>query len=513
MRTRQPVQVIPLAVGDLTRGASAWSAQNPSQLYGARTIQSSVERSYGGSPFGEAGVARKWSRVANAGIDFGTSQVITQNAGVTILVVASPTAGAIMKVPFSQRVASGSYTQTDFVFNAASIDSLGATAGQLALTTYHNASGGVLAAGQIDGRAHCWVAGNGPANGYIFRDGAKQTLSASTRTSTFAAANQKLRIGNMADDASTSYVCDDPVYQMIFFDRLLPEAQARMISENPQRAIAPRRRFTFFDLGGASSVSASAAGGGQSDGVATLAAQVAIEGVGVAVANGTGNTVASVPLSAAGITVSDGAGNGLATVTISASGLAVAAAQAGLSANVLRAGAAAAQAAGNALLAAQLAALADGASRSSGSASPVGGAPGTLSASGSNVADGAALLTVAIRMQASGLNQATGSASGIASAPGAIAAAGGNQATGWATVSTLVTLTAAGFVQAMGAGEFTASVPISADGQVNASGRASAALGGAVRNFHLTAAPVVRVSRASPGVRRLTNIQHKVGHV
>ena len=144
-----------------------------------------------------------------------------------------------MKVPFSQRIGSGNYTQTDFVFNATTIDSLGATAGQLALTTYHAGSGGVLAAGQVDGKTHCWVAGNGPSNGYIFRDGVKQTLLTSTRMSTFTAGTQKLRVGNMADDATTSYPCDDPVYLVVVWDRLLTEGEAKAVSDNPWQLFKP----------------------------------------------------------------------------------------------------------------------------------------------------------------------------------------------------------------------------------------------------------------------------------
>lgn len=227
----------------ITRDAYAWLPSSPlTLLFGKRTLAAVGESGYvaaTGSPVGDKGVARKWSRTANAGVDFGTVQAIAQNAGVTVLVVAAPTSSAAMKVPFSQRIGSGNYTQTDFVFNATTIDSLGATAGQLALTTYHAGSGGVLAAGQVDGKTHCWVAGNGPSNGYIFRDGVKQTLLTSTRMSTFTAGTQKLRVGNMADDATTSYPCDDPVYLVVVWDRLLTEGEAKAVSDNPWQLFKP----------------------------------------------------------------------------------------------------------------------------------------------------------------------------------------------------------------------------------------------------------------------------------
>lgn len=448
----------------MTRGASVWGPQNPFQLTGARVLQASAERSYGGSPVGDGGIGRKWSRVANAGVDFATAQVITQNSGVTILVVAAPTPGASMKVPFSQRIASGNYTQTDLVFNSATIDSLGAASGNLALTTYHAGSAGVLAAGQVDGKMHCWVAANGPSNGYIFRDGSKQSLSTSTRTSTFTAGTQKLRVGNMADDASTSYACDDPIYLLIVFDRLLPEALAQLLSENAQRAIAPRRRFTFVDTGGASSGSASGSGQAQTDGAANVSAQIGLAGIGVSLVNGTASQTVSIPLSAAGINVSGGTANDLVTVTLSAAGLAQAAAQAGLAPSVILAGAAAALAAGNGALAAQLQAMASGGDQAGGSASINSQSGGQISAAGGDVVSGAAVLSIRVAVQASGGDQASGVAAGQVSSAGQIQAAGGSQASGNAIASATVAISAAGFVQTMGQGTWTASIPLAAFG-------------------------------------------------
>lgn len=255
--TRQPPTRTPAdPANPITRDAYVWLPSAPLLLAGKRTLTAIGETAYNSSPVGSVGVARKWSRSANAGIDFGATQAITQNAGVTVLVVAAPTAAASMKVPFSQRIGSGNYTQTDFTFNAASIDSLGATAGQLALTTYHAGSGGVLAAGQVDGRTHCWVAGNGPGNGYIFRDGIKQALSTSTRMSTFAAGVQKMRIGNIADDTTTTYPCDDPVFLIIVWDRLLSEAEAQVASAYPWQLLLPERRTLFIpaSVGGTTQV-------------------------------------------------------------------------------------------------------------------------------------------------------------------------------------------------------------------------------------------------------------------
>ena len=319
--TSQPQQFVPRSGTDLMRGAYVWTPHNPRQLVGPRIVQATGETAYNSSPVGDKGVARKWSRSANAGVDFGTTQVITQNSGVTVLVVANPTFAATMKVPFSQRLASGAFTQTDFVFNSNGLDSLGATAGSVTLTTYHAASGGVRATSQIDGQTHCWVAGNGTANGYIFRDGVKQTLANSTRMSTFTASTQKLRVGNMGDDASTTYPCDDPVYLVVVWDRLLSEAEARSVSENPWQVFQPlpRRIFASVSAGGGVTINAGT-GNADAAGLTASVSQAASIAAGVGNAAATGLT-ASI---AQQYTLSAGVGNASSaglTSTITASGL------------------------------------------------------------------------------------------------------------------------------------------------------------------------------------------------
>lgn len=257
------------------------------------------------------------------------------------------------------------------------------------------------------------------------------------------------------------------------WNRALSPTECVEVSRSPWQLFQPRRSIAYCDLGaGGSGVAAQASGAGQASGSATLAAQVALAGVGVSVAGGSANANVAVPLSAAAISVSSGAANAQATVTISAAGLAQAAGQAGLSAAVQLAAAGVAQAAGNATLAALLNAQAAGAAQAGGSANLSGGAPGALSASGGDVASGSAVLSVSVKLQAMGSAQASGSASGTASAPGQLAASGGAQSAGSATVSATVQLTAAGFVQAMGAGLFSVQIPLQAVGQAISSGAA-----------------------------------------
>jgi hypothetical protein len=297
------------------------------------------------------------------------------------------------------------------------------------------------------------------------------------------------------------------------FSRRLGLAELASLDENPWQIFAPHetRIFVPVSAGGGSTLNAAATGGAVAGGSASLAAQVALSGVGVSTADGSATAAVSIPLAAAGISIFGGAATAQAAVTISATGLAQAAAQAGLSASVLLAGSAAALASGNAALAAQLNALASGAAQASGTANLSGGAPGALNATGQAQADGSAVLSVNINLVAAGAAQASGTATGTASAPGALNAAGAAQAGGAATWSALITLTAAGFVQAVGAGSFTAQVPLSASGQASAGGQAGAVLVGQVHHFRL-AATVARKTALQLSARRTTTLHHEVRH-
>lgn len=539
----------------LSQGAYAWLPSSPRLLIGKRPVSASGETG-NSSPVGDAGIARKWLRASGAGVDFGVQQIITQNRGVTVLIVAAPTAGANMKVPFSQRIGSGNYTQTDFVFNAATIDSLGAASGNLALTTYHAGSGGLLATGQVDGKRHCWVAGNGPTNGYIFRDGVKQTLATSTRASTFTGATQKLRIGNMADDTTTTYPCDDPVYLVIVWDRLLSEAEAEIACANPWQILKPAGGIDIAlqAIFAAAGVSAVASGQAQTDGSAAIAPKIGLAGVGIAVATATAAPATTIPLSAAGFNVTGGTGNDIASVTIDAAGIARAAAQAGLSANILQAAAAAAQSAGNGALAVILAALAAGADQTNGAATIGISSNTAIAAIGGDQSSGNALLTISVKIAAQGGDQIAGNAAGQILGSGQTAAIGQNT-TGGAALPTLrvnmagsgndttagnampqlgsadriaaigqsitdgqagftltATLTAAGFMRAIAAGALCIEVPISAFGAVATAGSAAIATMpdyNPVPPLRLVGA-IERPARLRCGEQRPFTIRHEV---
>ncbi|QLH50246.1 MAG: hypothetical protein HWD57_10985 [Candidatus Accumulibacter cognatus] len=237
------------------------------------------------------------------------------------------------------------------------------------------------------------------------------------------------------------------VYLMAALSGALSDAEILDLSATPWKLLQTDSRKIWLPSSESGST-LSASGGAQTDGSATLQAQVALSALGVAVAGGSAGIQADIPLSAAGFSVSSGSAGLTATVSISAAGLAQAAGQAGLAAEILLAGAGAASAAGNAALAAQLDALAAGAAQASGSATLSGGSPGAISASGGATATGSAVLTVSVQL----------------------AASAGAQAGGAGNLAATVTLTAAGFVQAMGAGALFVSVDLAASGQAAAGG-------------------------------------------
>lgn len=209
----------------LARAANVWTPQQPLAFQSANNIQTATEVAYSAAPISAAGVGRQWTRTGNAGINFGVQQIIRQNTVVTVLVLAAPRSQAALKVPVSQRVAGGAFTQTELVFNSQDLPGIsGATAGAVMLASYHNSGKGVVALSQLDGQPHCWVAGNSTTAGYIFRDGVNQTLSASLQlTDPLTISTQRLRIGNIADDGGTTYVHDDPLYLVVVWDRMLSE--------------------------------------------------------------------------------------------------------------------------------------------------------------------------------------------------------------------------------------------------------------------------------------------------
>ena len=259
----QPQEVALPAI-DLGPDALLWSAAHPQLLIGAANRLATSE----GSPLvrpGPLGMARAWTRTANAGSLFGTFQHVP-GTDLTVAVVGAPVASATeRKVAFSQRTSSGSFPQHYVGFNSTS--SVTVSSGLIVLTQRNTGAtfSAVEASSQVDGALHAWVLANGTADGYIYRDGVAQTLTKNVRTTgTIFDSSQKTRIGNIGDyTTGGAFVSDDPIYLIIVWPRVLPEDQAQQLSADLARnlgaAFEPRRIFVPVVAGGGGSFSATGA--------------------------------------------------------------------------------------------------------------------------------------------------------------------------------------------------------------------------------------------------------------
>lgn len=218
------------------------------------------------------------------------------------------------------------------------------------------------------------------------------------------------------------------------FGSLFSSEKAKSLSDNPWQILAPRETHIFVPVsaGGGSTLNAAATGGAVAGGSASLAAQVALSGVGVSTADGSATAAVSIPLAAAGFAVSSGTASAVATVTVSAAGLAQAAGTANLS----------------------------------------GGAAGSIGATGQAQASGSALLNITVTLNATGSSQSSGSANLSGGAPGQVAASGGAQAGGSAQIKATVSISAAGYAQAMASGQLSIQIPLSAFGGAISAGSA-----------------------------------------
>ena len=202
-------------------------------------------------------MARAWSRNASAGALFGTFQHVT-GLEITVAVVAAPVASSNRKVAFSQRTSGSNYAQFVFGFNIDDI-SVSALSGGIGLVSRNTSPGGgaVGSPSQFDGSPHAWVLANGVNDGYVYRDGVAQTASPNARaTGTVWTSAQATAIGNIGDYTTDgAFVCDDPIYLVIVWPRVLPADQAQRLSADLARnlgpAFEPRRIHVPVAAGGA----------------------------------------------------------------------------------------------------------------------------------------------------------------------------------------------------------------------------------------------------------------------
>lgn len=252
--TQQPQEVVGPAV-KLGPDALVWSAVNPTLLLGAASPAGSDAS--GTMRIGTPGIGRSWTRTANAGSLFGTFQHVT-GLDVTVAVVAAPVASTNRKIAWSQRTSGSNAAQFLLGFNIDGGTSVSALSGGIGLVSRNTApsGGGVGASSQCDGLPHAWVLANGVNDGYVYRDGVLQTVSPNARaTGTVWTSAQVTRIGNIGDYATDgAFVCDDPIYLVIVWPRVLPADYAQRLSadlaRNPWSLFEPRRIWVPVAAGG-----------------------------------------------------------------------------------------------------------------------------------------------------------------------------------------------------------------------------------------------------------------------
>jgi hypothetical protein len=192
------------------------------------------------------GAHRKYFSIANAGEDFAFTQAFRSNTAFGALYVGTPVAASVYTQAFSQRPSSSS-PQLAVSVNG----TIGFTASSSTLTfnvrNLAAANAGVSAAAQFDGKLHAWFmrVSTVAANNGIWRDGVRQTLSASVAcTGTNIDSTQKLRVGNLADSTITGLSAVDPIYLVAAWSELVSDGVAAELSRNPWKLFpSPSRRM------------------------------------------------------------------------------------------------------------------------------------------------------------------------------------------------------------------------------------------------------------------------------
>lgn len=224
----QPQEAVGPAI-ELGQDALLWSAVNPTLLLGAAAPAGSDAS--GSRSIGAPGIGRAWTRNANAGSLFGTFQHVS-GLEITVAVVAAPVASSNRKVAFSQRTSASNAAQWYVGFNSDA--GAGASSGSMSIISRSTAGtfpSSLAVGSQFDGGAHAWVCALGVGGGYVYRDGALQGTTGAAVSGTIWTSAQVTRIGNIGDYATDGlFVCDDPIYLVIVWPRVLPSEAARLLS-------------------------------------------------------------------------------------------------------------------------------------------------------------------------------------------------------------------------------------------------------------------------------------------
>ncbi len=321
VRTRQPINYVELDQNNpLARGAYAWTPRVPFMWAGRRPARRALSELNAVVGASGDGITRRWTAVANAGVDFGVQQLITQSGGISALVIGAPATGTSRFI-VSQRLTAASTIALELLYNDDGQG--GGTSGSIALRGYDAGYKAVSATSQVDGTRHVWVLCNSTDTGFILRDGVEQTLASNTRLAgTITGTSQKLRVGNAADLAVSGSQTSESISLIIVWDRALTVTEARKIAANPWQIFKPEERVVFAagPLSPDVTVALSGVSGTLSLGSYSLTSAVPLTGV-----LGTGAVGALLPVSAfaaTGVSGTLSTGSMLADTAVPLTGLA-----------------------------------------------------------------------------------------------------------------------------------------------------------------------------------------------
>jgi len=254
LQPQQPVQ----PDWNALRGCTAvWCAAFP-QIMQLREGQIARKGSIGAIPGASAGGAHlRYSNVAHAGEDFGSTRAFRSNSAFGALYVGAPVAASTFSTPISQRQASSVPMLGVLVNRTAGLSILSGCI-TLHVRSSAAANNGVTAADQCDGKLHTWymrVSSVAAENG-IWRDGVRQTLHTSLPcTGTNVVSAHTLRVGNQAATDFTGNAAVDPLYLVATWSELVTDDVAAELSRSPWKVFpAPSRRLVWSTNSAAASV-------------------------------------------------------------------------------------------------------------------------------------------------------------------------------------------------------------------------------------------------------------------
>lgn len=196
--------------------------------------------------------------------NIGWADEVLSGSDVTVLAVGHWTSGGGQQTVFSQRYNDGSnFPQLNFAVNTDL--NFGASAGKVSLlgynAGYHSIETNTSAITGALGAYAARMPGSGVTNAKFSINGITSTyLNSATGATTWGNTNQKVTVGNFADNSGTGYATDEPLYLVMAWDYMVPDGMFEEITINPWQVFQPRIQRLYFGVGGATEYIGSSSG-------------------------------------------------------------------------------------------------------------------------------------------------------------------------------------------------------------------------------------------------------------